>query len=180
MSTEVEEQKLPTLSDQIKPNRTSARESKEVNAKIFELVVNQYNLEKDKEGSGKSRKNMSLRDRLRKKKEEENKTKDNEKKEEKILEVEEENVEKEEEEKKEEKKEEIKNNEENIVQTQDKVDENKPLITLNEMITKNEEEKKNVEEENKEPVKEEFKEELKDGGLSLIRFRFDFLTRPLY
>ena len=80
MSTEVEEQKLPTLSDKIRPNRSNARESKEVNAKIFELVVNQYNLEKEKEGSGKSRKNLSLRDRLRKKKDEDKKTKNNEKK----------------------------------------------------------------------------------------------------
>ena len=68
-----EENPLPTLGEKIRPTRTNARESKEVNAKIFELVVNQMNLEKGKEGSGKSRKNMSLRDRLRKKKEEEKK-----------------------------------------------------------------------------------------------------------
>ena len=59
MATTSEENSLPTLKDKIRPTRTNARESKEVNAKIFELVVNQMNLEKGKESSGKSRKNVS-------------------------------------------------------------------------------------------------------------------------
>ena len=67
MATSDEGNSLPTLGEKIRPTRTNARESKEVNAKIFELVVNQMNLEKGKEGGGKSRKNVSLRDRLRKK-----------------------------------------------------------------------------------------------------------------
>ena len=62
------EEKLPTLSERIRPTRTNARESKEVNSKIFELVVNQMNMEKSKEGKENIRKNKSIRDRLRKKK----------------------------------------------------------------------------------------------------------------
>ena len=58
MATTSEENSLPTLKDKIRPTRTNARESKEVNAKIFELVVNQMNLEKGKESSGKFTKKM--------------------------------------------------------------------------------------------------------------------------
>ena len=78
MSTSEEAQPLPTLSEKVRPIRTNARESKEVNAKIFELVVNQMKLETEKDGTGKKREGMSLRDRLRKKKQEEQK-KDEEK-----------------------------------------------------------------------------------------------------
>ena len=59
MATSSEEKPLPTLGDKIRPTRSNARESKEVNAKIFELVVNQMNLEKGKEGSGKKGEGMS-------------------------------------------------------------------------------------------------------------------------
>ena len=75
MSTTEQTQSLPTLSEKIKPTRTNARESKEVNAKIFELVVNQMNLEKGKDTS-KKREGMSLRDRLRKKKQDDKKKKE--------------------------------------------------------------------------------------------------------
>ena len=65
---------LPTLTQKIKrPTRTNARESKEVNSKIFELVVNQMNLEKIKESKENIRRTRSLRERLRKKKEEDKK-----------------------------------------------------------------------------------------------------------
>ena len=48
MTTSDEGNSLPTLGEKIRPTRTNARESKEVNAKIFELVVNQMNLKKGK------------------------------------------------------------------------------------------------------------------------------------
>ena len=49
MATSLEEKPLPVLGEKIRPTRTNARESKEVNAKIFELVVNQMNMEKEVE-----------------------------------------------------------------------------------------------------------------------------------
>ena len=61
-----EETKLPTLSQKIKPLRGNARESVEINAKIFELVVGQMNNKVHVERKG--RRALSLRDRLKKRK----------------------------------------------------------------------------------------------------------------
>ena len=68
-----EDQKIhPTLTQKIRPSRTSARESVEINAKILELMVGQINLEKSKETTNRTRRrNLTFRDRIKMKKEEE-------------------------------------------------------------------------------------------------------------
>ena len=67
--SEEDKNNLPVLSQMIRPKRTNARESVEINAKIRELVVGQMNAQKDKDNSkNRTRRCISLKDRLKKKK----------------------------------------------------------------------------------------------------------------